>query len=86
MRFACHLNEVKEKIVPICNKLNKRNIITAINLMQISEIKDKEIEDVLKFLSKSKLDLFYFADSLGNLEPHNIIHLANLIKKIGKKI
>ena len=53
--------------------------------MQISEIKDKEIEDVLKFLSKSKLDLFYFADSLGNLEPHNIIHLANLIKKIGKR-
>ena len=83
MRFACHLNEVK--IVPICNKLNKRNIITAINLMQISEIKDKEIEDVLKFLSKSKLDLFYFADSLGNLEPHNIIHLANLIKKLEKR-
>ena len=53
--------------------------------MQISEIKDKEIEDVLKFLSKSKLDLFYFADSLGNLEPHNIIHLANLIKKNWKK-
>ena len=84
VRFACHLNEVK-KIVPICNKLNKRNIITAINLMQISEIKDKEIEDVLKFLSKLKLDLFYFADSLGNLEPHNIIHLANLIKKNWKK-
>ena len=53
--------------------------------MQISEIKDKEIEDTLRLLSKSKLDLFYFADSLGNLEPHNIIHIANLIKRNWKK-
>jgi 4-hydroxy 2-oxovalerate aldolase len=84
VRFACHLNEVK-KIALICNRLNKKNIITAINLMQISEIKDKEIEDTLRLLSKSKLDLFYFADSLGNLEPHNIIHIANLIKRNWKK-
>ena len=84
VRFACHLNEVK-KIALICNNLNKMNIITAINLMQISEIKDKEIEDTLRLLSKSKLDLFYFADSLGNLEPHNIIHIANLIKRNWKK-
>ena len=84
VRFACHLNEVK-KIALICNRLNKMNIITAINLMQISEIKDKEIEDTLRLLSKSKLDLFYFADSLGNLEPHNIIHIANLIKRNWKK-
>ena len=84
VRFACHLNEVK-KIALICNRLNKKNIITAINLMQISEIKDKEIEDTLRLLSKSKLDLFYFADSLGNLEPHNITHIANLIKRNWKK-
>ena len=84
VRFACHLNEVK-KIALICNRLNKKNIITAINLMQISEIKDKEIEDTLRLLSKSKLFLFYFADSLGNLEPHNITHIANLIKRNWKK-
>ena len=51
-----------------------------------SEIKDKEIEDKIKFLSKSKLDLFYFADSLGNLEPPNIIHLKIWLKKLKKDI
>ena len=42
--------------------------------MQISKLKIKKLK-MYKFLSKSKLDLFYYADSLGNLEPHNIIHL-----------
>ena len=61
VRFACHLNEIK-KMIPICNQLNKKNIITAINLMQISEIPDKQIEDITKVASRSKLDVFYFAE------------------------
>ena len=84
VRFACHITEI-EKIIPICNQLNKKGIITAINLMQISEIDDLEIEKITKVISKSELDVFYFADSLGNLEPQNIIHISNLIKKNWKK-
>ena len=84
VRFACHLNEIK-KIIPICNQLHKKNIITAINLMQISEIPDKQIEDITKVASRSKLDVFYFADSLGNLEPKNIMDISNVIKKNWKK-
>ena len=84
VRFACHLNEIK-KMIPICNQLNKKNIITAINLMQISEIPDKQIEDITKVASRSKLDVFYFADSLGNLEPKNIMDISNVIKKNWKK-
>jgi len=53
--------------------------------MQISEIDDLEIEKITKVISKSKLDVFYFADSLGNLEPKNITHISNLIKKNWKK-
>ncbi len=84
IRFACHLNEIN-KILPLCNFLHKKGIITAINLMQISEIKDSEIEEITKLVSKSKLDIFYFADSLGNLEPQNIVHISKLIKKNWKK-
>jgi len=53
--------------------------------MQISEIKDQDVEKITKHVAKSKLDVFYFADSLGNLEPHNIVHISNLIKKNWKK-
>jgi len=84
IRFACHLNEI-EKIIPLCNELNKKKIFTVINLMQISEINNLEIESIAKRLASSKLDVFYFADSLGNLEPDNIKHLAYLIKKNWKK-
>jgi 4-hydroxy 2-oxovalerate aldolase len=84
VRFACHLSEI-EKIIPICNQLNKKKITTAINLMQISEISDNEIEKITKLASKSKLDIFYFADSLGNLGPKNIIDISNVIKKNWKK-
>ena len=84
IRFACHLNEIT-KIIPICNELNKQKIITAINLMQISEVSDSEIEKITKVASKSKLDIFYFADSLGNLEPKNITDISNVIKRNWKK-
>ena len=84
VRFACHLNEI-EKIIPICNDLNKKKITTAINLMQISEISENEIEKITKLAAKSKLDIFYFADSLGNLEPKNIIDISNVIKRYWKK-
>ena len=84
VRFACHLNEV-ERIIPFCNELNKKKILTGINLMQISEISDFAIEKITKLVAKSKVDIFYFADSLGNLEPQNIIDISNTIKKNWKK-
>ena len=84
IRFACHLNEIA-KIIPICNELNKKKITTAINLMQISEVSDLEIEKITTLASNSKLDVFYFADSLGNLEPKDIIKISNVIKRYWKK-
>jgi len=84
IRFACHMSEIV-KIVPLCNLLHKWGITSVINLMQISEISDLEIEKISILVAKSKLDVFYFADSLGNLEPQNIIHISNLIKKHWKK-
>ena len=64
IRFACHLNEIN-KIIPFCNQLKKKGITTIINLMQISEISDIETEKITKLISKSKLDVFYFAEFTG---------------------
>ena len=84
IRFACQLNEIP-KIIPYCNELKKKGLIVAINLMQISEVDDLDIKKISQLISKSKVDTFYFADSLGNLEPKDIIHISNLIKKNWKK-
>ena len=84
VRFACHLKEV-EKILPYCNKLKKRGLLIGLNLMQISEISDEELNKIVKIVSNSKVDIFYFADSLGNLDPADIKHFSNIIKKNWKK-
>ena len=48
------------------------------NIMQISEIKYKDIQKYCKFLSSKNLDILYLADSFGSLKPAQF-------KKIFKK-
>lgn len=84
VRFACHLKEVV-KILPYCNKLKKKGLIIGLNLMQISEISDMELDKIVKTVSRSKVDIFYFADSLGNLDPTDIKRISNIIKKNWKR-
>ena len=83
-RFACQLNEIP-KILIHCSYLKKRGLKIAINLMQISEIEDGQLKKISQLISKSKVDIFYFADSLGNLQPNDILRLTNIIKKNCKK-
>ena len=41
---------------------------------------------MFKFTSKSNsVDVFYFADSFGNLKPYDIKKICELIKRIGTK-
>ena len=80
IRFACHLSEIT-KIIPYCNQLKKKGILVAINLMQISEVSENDLKKISKLISKSSVDIFYFADSLGNLEPKNLLNIINIIKE-----
>ncbi len=84
VRFACHLNEV-QKIINICDQIKKFKIKVIINLMQISELSDNDIQNVTKLLNKSKVDVFYFADSLGSLDPKDIVKIISNIKLNWKK-
>lgn len=83
VRIACHHQEIF-KIGPIINWLKERDLIVAVNLMQISELKNKEILNVSKFLSKKNFDILYFADSLGCLKPKNVETIKKLLGKYWK--
>ena len=65
IRFACHLEDVKH-ILPLIEIIKKEKIKDFINLMQISDIKKKDLIKTSYLLSKSKMDVFYF-DSMGSL-------------------
>ena len=51
-----------------------------LNLMQISEIPLKELVIASK-INKSNADIFYFADSLGSLDPDDVQKIVEVIKE-----
>lgn len=80
LRIACHFEEVS-RIIPFIKILKKTNIKLAINLMQISEQKKNNIVKILKKLSKEKIDIVYFADSLGCMSFKDVKEIILLFKK-----
>ena len=53
-----------------------------LNLPQISEISTEDLLIASKKISKSNIDVFYFADSLGSLNSEQVKRLK-LLKLIG---
>ena len=79
VRIATHKNEI-ELAIKASKILKKKGYLTAINLMQITEIKFKSLKIILKQLNRSFLDFFYFADSLGALTQDQTKSICILIK------
>ena len=84
VRIATHKNEV-DIAIKASKILKKKGYLTAINLMQISEISKHELSKILKKLEPKYLDIFYFADSLGSLNQKQTIDICKIIKKYWKK-
>ncbi len=84
VRFACHHDEVFH-LRECISWLKKNHIIVCINIMQISEIKEKKIKNICNFLNQTKIDVLYIADSLGSLNPKTVKVLIKKFKKYWKK-
>ena len=84
VRIACHESEIL-KTAKICEFFKKRKIKVALNLMQISEIKNENLNKITKELKKFNFDVFYIADSLGAMENKDLINKINIIKSTWNK-
>ena len=84
IRFACHFHEVEE-ILSYIKLLRNRNIKIMLNLMQITEKTRDDLEKITKLITKSCVDVLYFADSMGGLSPEEIKNIVVSIKKYWKK-
>jgi len=80
VRLACHFEELN-KTVKICKLLQRMNYKVAINLMQISEQSEEKILSASKLINKTKPDILYFADSLGGMDPAQILSLVKTLRK-----
>ena len=84
IRIATHKKEI-DLAIKASKILKQKGYQTAINLMQISEIKNFEIKKILKKINFKYLDVFYFADSLGCLTQQQTGNICRIIKKFCKK-
>ncbi len=80
IRLATHLKDMKS-ILPKIKYLKKLGYKIGVNLMQIDKVKKGELIKVLKLLkSTNSVDVFYFADSFGNLNSKNVKKICRIIK------
>ena len=80
VRLACHFSEFS-KTLEIAKILKKKGYIVAVNLMQISERSEQEIHEACKLAKKTKLDILYFADSLGSMDSKDTKKIIKIFKK-----
>lgn len=75
------LPEMFTQALPVFKKLKTLGYQTSANLMQISSLADELLVQILQAAEESRaVDVLYFADSLGNLNPEQVERLVNLTK------
>ena len=83
IRVAFHNKDLKN-VMKISKFLSNKGPEIMLNLMQISELDNKEILKILKKVNQLKINVFYIADSFGSLKPTNIKNLSKILKKYCK--
>jgi len=78
VRIACHVHEFK-KVLPVSQWLKNKGFMVGFNLMQIADRTKEEIIALANEAQKYPLDVLYFADSMGSMNP---IQTAQIIQWI----
>ena len=79
VRVACH-SEMTETILPVFDFLSANGYISACNITQISDKTKERLIELSSLLAGSKVDVIYFADSLGSATPESIEDIVNALK------
>ena len=83
VRVALHFEEIKN-LKKLCEFLKKKNYQFALNLMQITRLKDKQLSLASQTISNLKPKVFYVADSIGDLESKKLDNITKHIRKYWK--
>jgi 4-hydroxy 2-oxovalerate aldolase len=79
VRIACHVHEF-ETVLLVCVCLNEIGYQVGINLMQVADRTAQEIERIGRVASDYPLDVLYFADSLGSLDPNQAAEIVRTLR------
>jgi len=79
VRIACHVHELIA-CLPVANWLKEQGYLVGFNLMQVADLSVEEVTELAKKASKYPIDIFYFADSMGSLDPAKTCEIVNAFR------
>lgn len=79
VRVACHIHEF-ERSLPAATWLKKRGFSVGFNLMQIADREQHEIELLASQASLWPVDVLYFADSMGSMNPARVTEVVKWLR------
>jgi len=80
VRMACHFHELPHAF-KAAGVLAARGYRVGINLMQISDRSDAEILELAGRADESPIEVLYFADSMGSMEPEDVVRIVQLLRQ-----
>ncbi|BAI87847.1 hypothetical protein NIES39_A00060 [Arthrospira platensis NIES-39] len=79
VRFACHIHEFQQ-VLPASTWLKERGFQVGFNLMQVADRLPQEIETLSQQACNYPLDVLYFADSMGSMNPQHTLEIINRLR------
>lgn len=80
VRVACHVHEFKA-CLPVSLWLKEQGYLVGFNLMQVADRTLDDIAALAKEASAYPIDVLYFADSMGSLDPKQTCEIVNAIRR-----
>ncbi len=87
VRVACYAHQV-DKAVKLAHHCMDKGYEVTINLMAVSKVNERDLQEALDDIAKSRVPIFYLVDSFGSFYHENIVHLMKKYKEAlpGKEI
>lgn len=80
MRVACYVHQV-DKAVELAHHCLDKGYEVSINLMAVSRVSERDLDEALKDLAASRVHMVYVVDSFGSMYSESIEHLVNKYKE-----
>ena len=79
VRIACHVEDLRDAL-PASVWLKKCGFLVGFNVMQITNYSADEIRDIARLVLDYPLDVLYFADSTGSMNPDNVSRIIKYLR------
>ena len=76
IRVACYIREVA-KAIALCNMIMDKGYETTVNIMAVSTNLEREIDEALNDLARTKVPTVYVVDSYGAMHSEDVTFLVN---------